>query len=94
MTTEGGFMANFEGLGPLGGAKCPLFARFPLETSETARKPFARVIRLFAKGRLDRETYRDLVYGLSAYLNAIKLSRDDAIEARLTELEGRLQDGK
>jgi hypothetical protein len=67
-----------------------IFDRFPLERSESARHSFARVIRAYAKGKIDRETYRDLVYGLSAYMSALKLARDDDLEARIGALEERI----
>lgn len=72
------------------GRRGVLFQRFPLDTAETARRSFARLIRAYAKGLIDRDLYRDLVYGMAAYTQAIKTTRDDDLEKRISNLEGAL----
>ena len=64
-----------------------VFFRFPLDTASSARQSFARLIRAFAKDKIDRTKYHELVYGLSAYFSAIKATREDELENRILALE-------
>jgi hypothetical protein len=63
------------------------FLRFPLDNVANTRASFARLIRAYARGRIDAETYRNLVYGLSSYSNFLKSIKDDEFEQRLNLLE-------
>ena len=62
-------------------------ARFPLGDIELTRRSYAKLIRAYLSGRIDREIYRDIVYGLTGYLGVLKLATDTEFDARLTELE-------
>jgi hypothetical protein len=69
-----------------------VFFRFPLDTASSARQSFARLIRAFAKDKIDRTKYHELVYGLSSYFSAIKVARDDELENRILALEEMAED--
>ena len=62
-----------------------------LNTLENSRKTFARLLRKYARGEIDRVLYRDLVYGLTGYLGffrtEIELQTVRELEDRLKALE-------
>lgn len=60
-----------------------------LNSLENSRRSFARIIRMYIRGEIDRITYRDLCYGLSAFLGYWKTELETDIEERLTALEER-----
>mgnify|MGYP007123703269 CR=1 FL=1 len=62
-------------------------AQLRLNTLENSRKSFARIIRLYARGELDRVLFRDLTYGFTGYLAYWKLEKDIEIESRLDAIE-------
>ena len=70
-----------------------VFFRFPLDTASSARQSFARLIRAYAKDKIDVTKYHQLVYGLSAYFSAIKVAREDELENRILALEDLVEDG-
>ena len=81
-------MAVFEPIDAGGGY---FSGRIHLNSLENARKTFARILRKYAAGELDRTVYRDLVYGLGGYLaffrTEIELKELREFEERLRELE-------
>jgi len=83
-------MDNSSDEGEQGG----LFMRFPLETATAARRSFARLIRAFAKGKIDRTIYHELVYGMAAYFQAMKTAKDDDFENRLEGIEKAIEEVK
>lgn len=43
-----------------------------LNSLENSRRSFARIIRMYIRGEIDRITYRDLCYGLSAFFGVLE----------------------
>lgn len=62
-----------------------------LNSLENTRKTYARILRLYAKGGLDRELYRDLIYGLTGFLAYWKTEKDLEIEGRIAALEAAMR---
>ena len=58
-----------------------------LNSLENSRRSFARIIRMYARGEIDRNVYRDLCYGLTGFLSYWKLEKDCQIEDRLDAIE-------
>ena len=65
--------------------------RIHLNTLENSRKTYARLLRKYAAGELDRTVFRDLCYGLTGYLayfrTEIELKELRELEERIRELE-------
>lgn len=72
-------------------AGVPLTLRLRSPTS--TRQTLARVIREYGRGNLDRDMYKDLVWGISQFLGAFRIERDLEIEKRLQEIEDQLNGG-
>ena len=53
----------------------------------SSRATLARVIREYGKGGIDRNVFKDLVYAISVLVGVMKTERDEALEARLEEIE-------
>ena len=66
-------------------------AQFRLNTVENTRKSMGRLIRMYLRDEVEREVFRDAIYGFSAYLSAWKLGKDDSIEQRIKILEQQLK---
>jgi len=64
-----------------------------LRSVTSTRQTFARVLREYARGTIGQDEYRQLVWGLSQYLGALRLEKDTEIEARLQEIEDQLNRG-
>jgi len=63
-----------------------------LNTLENSRKSLARILRLYAQGKIEDAAYfRNLVYGLSHLLNYWKVEHDLEFEKRLEEIEAKLE---
>ena len=58
-----------------------------LNTLENSRKSFGRIIRMYMRGEIDRTTFRDLAYGMTAFLGYWRTEREFDIEERLAALE-------
>ena len=62
-----------------------------LNSLENTRKTYARILRKYAAGELNRVVFRDLVYGLTGYLayfrTEIELHELRELEERLSEVE-------
>lgn len=61
-----------------------------LNTLENSRQSLTRIIRMYTKGELDHEPYRDIVYGFAGLLAYWKLEKDCEIEKRLDRIEDTL----
>ncbi|SIP92997.1 hypothetical protein SAMN05920897_101319 [Alkalispirochaeta americana] len=64
-----------------------------LRSVASTRQTFARVLREYARGTISQDEYRQLVWGLSQYLGALRLEKESEIEDRLQEIEERLNRG-
>lgn len=62
-----------------------------LNSLENSRKSFARIIREYMRGDLDRVTFRDLVFAMSGFLGYWRTEKELDIEERLLALEERDQ---
>lgn len=69
----------------------PLEFRLRTRTLKTARQTFARIFRTYAEGKIDHETFRNMIYGLSNYLDYLKTEAEINILDRLAEIERRLK---
>jgi len=58
-----------------------------LNTFSNTLKTFARVLRAYNSGTIDREKYRDYVFGLSGFLGYWKQLQDVAIQKDLEEIK-------
>lgn len=61
--------------------------RIALDSTAAARRSLARLARMRFRGELDSETYRDLIYGLSALLAFDRHLADLRMEERLAAVE-------
>ena len=64
--------------------------RLDLKSPDATRRTIGRVIRKYAKGEIDEQLFKGVLYGLQSYLAWFKFERDLDIEKRLEELEARL----
>ena len=62
-----------------------------LRSIKSARQTLARILRERGKGNIDRETFRDLIYGMSHLLAFMKTEKELDIEERLQVIEDRLE---
>ena len=67
------------------------FQRFPLNNLPNVRRSFARLIGYYARGKIDRDRYRDLVYGMSALVRCHEVAD---VEQRIAAIERALEGGK
>lgn len=65
--------------------------RIALDSTQAARRSLARLARMRFRGELDSETFRDLIYGLSALLAFDRHLADLRIEERLANVEALLE---
>jgi hypothetical protein len=63
------------------------FRRFPIGSIDQTQTTFAQVLRRYARGELEDNYYRGLVWGLSQYLGVLKLQRELDLDERLETLE-------
>lgn len=63
-----------------------------LNTLENARRTYARILRARFTGELDRETYRDLIYGFSTFIGFWKLEKTEELADRIDALEDLLKE--
>ena len=63
-----------------------------LRTIKSAKNSFARLIREFAAGHVDDKVFRSLVYGLSGFINMLKLQLETNLEEKLKAIEKKLED--
>ena len=63
-----------------------------LNTLANTRKSMARLLRMRLREELDREVFRDLCYGFSAYCQIWKLEQDSDFEKRLETVENRMDE--
>lgn len=75
------------------GAPPALPFQLRLGSVKACRQSMTRVIREYAKGRVDESLYRALIWGLSQLITYWKLEHDLQIEKRIDELE-RLMEAK
>lgn len=61
-----------------------------LASLKSTRQTFARLLREYAAGRVDRDTFRDLCYGLGGFLAVFSKEIDNDFDDRLTKIEERL----
>lgn len=61
-----------------------------LRSLKSSRQTLARIVREHARGNLDRDTFKDLVYGMSHLLSYMKTEKELDVEARLEAIEDRL----
>ena len=64
-----------------------------MNTLEKSRQSLTRVIRMYTKGEIDHEGFRDIVYGFAGLLSYWKLEKDCEIEKRLDAIEDALLTG-
>ena len=76
---------------PLSPIKKPV-PRVPLRTHDSARRTLSSFIRAFRRGELDKDTFRCLVYGMTALLGYFRFKADLDIERRLDEIEKTLSE--
>ena len=69
--------------------------RLRLDTIDNTKRTYQRLLSAYAAGKLDPDLYRGLIYGMSGYLNLLKIESDivaaDALkqaEALLSESSG------
>jgi len=62
-----------------------------LNSLENSRKSFARIIRLYMCGELDRVMFRDLVFAMSGLLGFWRAEKELDIEDRLLSLEEQIR---
>jgi len=67
-------------------------AQLRLNTLKNTRRTFARIIRLYARGEIQRDLYRDLCYGLGGLLSYWKTELDAEVIDRLEALESAIFD--
>lgn len=58
-----------------------------LASVKSTRQSFARIIRAYGKGLIEREVFRDLVYSLSSFAVLLKMETDGDIDKQLAELQ-------
>jgi hypothetical protein len=46
-----------------------------------------RILRQYYYGQLSQDMYRALVYGLSQYLSAFRMEKEETLEQRIDQLE-------
>ena len=63
-----------------------------LNTLQNARRTYARILRARFTGEIDRETYRDLVYGFSTFIGMWKLQQTEELAERIDALEDLLRE--
>lgn len=63
-----------------------------LNTLQNARRTYARILRARFTGEIDRETYRDLVYGFSTFIGMWKLQQTEELAERIDALEAMLEE--
>jgi hypothetical protein len=66
--------------------------RLSLEGPQKTRATLARLTRMRFRGEIASDVYRDCIYGLSVALGFDKHLADLRLDARLDELEARIQD--
>ena len=62
-----------------------------LNTLPNVKRSYARIMRLYARGEIDRELFRDLCYGFTGFLGYWRLEADQEIIARMQDIEERLE---
>lgn len=62
-----------------------------LNTLENSRKTLARLMRLHASGKVERDMFKDLVYGCSVLLSFFKAELDQDFAERLEHVEEMLE---
>ncbi len=71
------------------GPRLPFVLR--LRSLKASRQTHARILREYAKGTIDTETYRAVVWGLNNYLAYLKAEQAEELERRVIALEERLR---
>ena len=67
----------------------PLMLR--LNTLENSRRTLCRLMRLYAGDKLNREKYKDLLYGCSVLLSYFKTEFEQELEQRIETIEAQLE---
>ena len=62
-----------------------------LNTVSNTRKTWARLVRLYAKGQVERTAYRDMGFGFEKLLKAWRLEIDTEFAERLDLIEEQLE---
>ena len=65
--------------------------RLALKNTKAARSTLCRLIRLRFQDAINKETYRDLIYGLNSLLTYDKQITECEIETRLERLEAHFE---
>lgn len=63
-----------------------------LNTLANARRTYARILRARFNEEIDRETYRDLVYGFSTFIGMWKLESMESLQERMDAIEATLKE--
>lgn len=71
--------------------KKPIPYRLSLRTVKASRQTFARLMRGYADGTIDRDDFKTLIYAFSHYLQFLRLEKDLNIEERMEALEAQLE---
>ena len=61
-----------------------------LGSLKSTRATLARLVRKYASGEIDRETFKDIVWALSQLVQVMKIEKDSNLEERLDEIERRI----
>ena len=58
-----------------------------LSSPKATRQTYARILRAYNTGDIESQKFRDLVYGMTSFLQYWKFEKDIDIEKRIDELE-------
>jgi len=62
-----------------------------LRSTKSTRQSFARILRGYARGEIDEQTFKSLVWALNQYTGLLKLQTEEDLIKRMDEIEKQME---